>query len=241
VLRFDRVSSTNTLLHSYVAAPANDGLVLVADEQTGGRGKPGRTWHAPSGTSLLVSVLVFPPPLLRRPVLLTVLAAVAVCETVQEYTQRRATIKWPNDVLLAGRKVCGILIEQTPTAAIIGIGLNVTTSPESFVAAGLPFAGSLMSCTHTALDREAVLTTLLARLDARYADWLSGETNELVAKWQWHSGLLGQVVQVTTGQGAWIGRLTALSFEHIGIIDADGRELHWQPEAVEHLTAMGQV
>ena len=85
-------------------------------EQTAGRGQYGRVWTAPAGSSVLLSVLLFPPPALRRPTLLTAWAAVSVCETIQELANLSATIKWPNDVLINGRKVCGILIEQRTVA-----------------------------------------------------------------------------------------------------------------------------
>src|SRR5439155_7970824 len=109
---------------------SNDGLILLAQEQKSGRGQQGRTWIAPPGSSVLLSVLVFPPAWLRRPAMLTAWAAVSVCETVREVAGLEATIKWPNDVLVLGRKVCGILIEQrssaagTPPATVAGIGLN---------------------------------------------------------------------------------------------------------------------
>src|SRR5882672_4818005 len=89
-----------------------------------------------------MSLLLFPPPDLRRPAILTAWAAVSVCETIRRATDLDATIKWPNDVLIQGRKVCGILIEQG-RGTVVGIGLNVHQTAESFAAAGLTEAGSL--------------------------------------------------------------------------------------------------
>jgi BirA family biotin operon repressor/biotin-[acetyl-CoA-carboxylase] ligase len=114
---FDRLDSTNTYAASQADDPANDGLVVIAREQTTGRGQHGRTWQAPAGSSVLLSVLVFPPPALRRPAVLTAWAAVSVCETIRGLTGLQAQIKWPNDVLIHGRKVCGILIEQKTVAS----------------------------------------------------------------------------------------------------------------------------
>src|SRR5262245_55002410 len=109
---FERLDSTNTYAAARADDPANDGLVVVAREQTAGRGQHGRTWQAPSGSSVLLSALLFPPPALRRPALLTAWAAVAVCDAIDALAGLDARIKWPNDVLVEGRKVCGILIEQ---------------------------------------------------------------------------------------------------------------------------------
>jgi BirA family biotin operon repressor/biotin-[acetyl-CoA-carboxylase] ligase len=234
VLRFRRVASTNSIA-ARCADPADDGLVIVADEQTAGRGKPGRQWFAPPGTGLLVSVVLFPPPALRRPVILTVMSAVAVCETVSEHTRWHSVIKWPNDVLVAGKKVCGILIEQGPANTVIGIGLNVTTSPEAFADAGLEQAGSLAMFTSDGLDREAVLHTLLTRLDIAYRDLLNGRPNEIEACWRWHCGLLGQPVRVRSGEEDMTGRLLDVSFAAVLVESPDGTRRAFEPEAVAEL------
>jgi BirA family biotin operon repressor/biotin-[acetyl-CoA-carboxylase] ligase len=115
-LVFARLDSTNSHAALLADDPGNDGIAILAREQTAGRGQHGRVWTAPAGSSVLLSVLLFPPPALRRPTLLTAWAAIAVCETITQLTDLSATIKWPNDVLIDGRKVCGILIEQRTVA-----------------------------------------------------------------------------------------------------------------------------
>src|SRR5262245_42686943 len=142
VLLYDCLDSTNALALSLASDPASDGRVLVAREQTAGRGQHGRSWQSPPGTSVLLSAILFPPPPLRRPAILTAWAAVSVCDTVRDVAGLDATIKWPNDVLIGGRKACGILIEQRG-GTVIGIGLNVRQTAAIFEAAGLPDATSL--------------------------------------------------------------------------------------------------
>src|SRR6516225_9244551 len=112
VLVFDRLDSTNNLAATLANDPANEGLAILADEQTAGRGQHGRTWLAAPGQSVLLSVLIAPPPELCRPAVLTAWAAVAVCATIQRTLDQPPRIKWPNDVLLNERKVGGILIES---------------------------------------------------------------------------------------------------------------------------------
>ncbi len=160
MLVFPRLDSTNTLALSLSGDPSQHGLVLLAEEQSAGRGQYGRSWQAPLRSSVLMSLLLFPPPALRRPALLVAWAAVSVCELVQAATGLAATIKWPNDVLIHGKKVCGILIEQRnsgnpvlPLATVVGLGLNVTQPAEAFAAANLPDAGSLLSMSGTLLAR----------------------------------------------------------------------------------------
>ena len=125
VLVYDCLESTNTLAATLADDRANDGVVILAEEQRAGRGQQGRSWHCPAGAGVLVSVLLFPPTALRRPALLTAWAAVSVCETIRLGTGVQARIKWPNDVLLRGRKVCGILIEQSSTPG----GVNSSFPP----------------------------------------------------------------------------------------------------------------
>src|SRR5712691_2501397 len=142
VLVFDQIDSTNNYAASLAEEPANGGVVIVANEQLAGRWQYRRTWLCPPGDGVLMSVLLFPPPDLRRPALLTAWAAVAVCDTIQQVSDLEPRIKWPNDVLIDGKKVCGILIEQG-RGTVAGIGLNVNQSAESLAAANLPLAGSL--------------------------------------------------------------------------------------------------
>src|SRR3712207_1064353 len=108
VLIYDRLGSTNTLALSGGTDARDHGLIILAREQSAGRGQYGRVWQAPPDSSILMSLLLYPPPELRRPVILTAWAAVAVGELVLEATGLQARIKWPNDVLLHGKKVCGI-------------------------------------------------------------------------------------------------------------------------------------
>jgi BirA family biotin operon repressor/biotin-[acetyl-CoA-carboxylase] ligase len=114
---FQCLSSTNTHATLLADDPANHGRVILAWEQTAGRGQYCRTWQAPASKAVLMSVLLFPPPALRRPALLTAWAAVSVCETIRQATGLQGRIKWPNDVLIRDRKVGGILIESKMQAS----------------------------------------------------------------------------------------------------------------------------
>jgi BirA family biotin operon repressor/biotin-[acetyl-CoA-carboxylase] ligase len=101
------VGSTNDLAARGAGSIANEGLVVLAEEQTAGRGRRGRAWTAPAGTSLLMSVLLFPPEQAADPGWLTAQAAIAVVEVVAAWSGRDARIKWPNDVRVDGRKIAG--------------------------------------------------------------------------------------------------------------------------------------
>ena len=193
ILFFDPVDSTNSVAAGLADDPANDGVAVLAAEQTAGRGQHGRRWQCRPGDGVLLSVLLFPPPALRRPAVLTAWAAVAVCETVHALTGLQARIKWPNDVLLRGRKVCGILIEQG-RAAVVGVGLNVRQPAEYFAEAGLPHGASLAQFTDADLDVRSAAEALLRRVDEEYGRLLDGDLATLETSWKRHVGLLGRDV-----------------------------------------------
>jgi BirA family biotin operon repressor/biotin-[acetyl-CoA-carboxylase] ligase len=233
-LVFAQLDSTNNYAASLAGDPANDGVAVITDEQTAGRGQHGRTWTAAPKASVLLSLLLFPSPPLRRPAILTAWAAVSVCETVRRIVGVQAKIKWPNDVVLKGRKVCGILIEQG-RGTVAGIGLNVRQTAEDFAAAELPFATSLGQHTTVALDTHAVARILLDVLDEEYARLCDGDLATLEACWKWHLDLLGKEVRAECLDGECRGRLLEIAFDGLILRQPDGSELRLPPERVKHL------
>jgi BirA family biotin operon repressor/biotin-[acetyl-CoA-carboxylase] ligase len=235
VLVFDKLDSTNTFAAGLADDPANDGVAVLADEQTAGRGQYGRVWQAPPGVSVLLSVLLFPPPALRRPPVLTAWAALAVCRTVQTVTGLPPSLKWPNDVLMKDHKVCGILIEQG-RGIVVGVGLNVLQSADDFEAAGLPLATSLAQHLATPPSTHAVAHLLLAELDAEWQRLVNGEILGLETAWKKVLGLLGRPVQVVHGDEVIEGRLTGLGFDALEVATGGGRR-RLRPELVRRLSA----
>jgi BirA family biotin operon repressor/biotin-[acetyl-CoA-carboxylase] ligase len=235
VLVLERVDSTNSCAALLADDPANDGLAILADAQTAGRGQHGRTWLCQPGAGVLLSVLLFPSPALRRPAILTAWAAVSACALIQEAAGLRAMIKWPNDVLIRGRKVCGILIEQG-RGTVVGIGLNVNQSAESFAAAGLIEAGSLAALAGHPFDVPEIARRLIRRLDAEYTRLVGGDLASLEACWKERLGLLGKQVVVEGAQAVHDGRLVDLTFDAAVLQLGDGEALRLVPEAIKHVT-----
>jgi BirA family biotin operon repressor/biotin-[acetyl-CoA-carboxylase] ligase len=247
VLVFDRLDSTNTRAAQMADDPANDGLAILADEQTAGRGQHGRTWLAGAGQSVLLSLLFCPQPELCHPAILTAWAAVAVCTTIRRTIGRPTRIKWPNDVLLDDRKVCGILIEsavrQSPQRTVdngqrmtvVGIGLNVQQSAEMFAEAGLPDATSLAQFTASPLDTHAVAADLIRQLDHDYEVLCQGDLGRLEAIWKEHLGLLGKHVVAECHDGTYRGRLLELNFHGIELGRPAGPPQVLAPERIQHL------
>jgi BirA family biotin operon repressor/biotin-[acetyl-CoA-carboxylase] ligase len=161
-LDVDSCESTQALVDT--ALP--EGALVVADHQTGGRGRLGRTWEAPPGTAILCSLLLKPPPDRNAPEL-SLVAGVAVADALERATGLAVQVKWPNDVMLRRSKVAGCLAESRDGVVILGIGVNVNQAGEQ-----LPErAGSLRSLTGLAWDRAALLDSLLDDLDTRYGAW----------------------------------------------------------------------
>lgn len=163
----ERCASTQRLLDG-----APEGAVAAADEQTEGRGRLGRTWQTPGGTSLLFSIVLVPPVPAGKLAELSLVAGAAVAEAIEAETGLRAAIKHPNDVLVAGRKVAGILAEAVDGRVVLGVGVNVSQTdkqlPEDVVtpATSLSLEGAIV-------DRAELLSAILERLEARYDAWVT--------------------------------------------------------------------
>jgi BirA family biotin operon repressor/biotin-[acetyl-CoA-carboxylase] ligase len=248
VLVFDELGSTNTFAAA-LPPDAADGLVVIARNQTAGRGRFGRPWRSRPGAALLMSVVLSPPPDLRRPVILTAWAAVAVAEAVREIAGLQARIKWPNDLFVRGKKVCGILIEQGVAAGpgreprfrtVTGIGLNLGQTADEFAALGLPDAASLGMLGGRAVEFKPAVEAVVRNLDAAWCRLAAGDRVGVEADWKWRVGLLGRDVEVERSDGSRpLGRLKDMGFDGLELERPDGTAEVIPPEAVEHVRAAG--
>lgn len=207
------VPSTMPLAHELAARGATDGTAIVADEQTAGRGRRGRSWHAPPGGAILCSLILRPPLPPRELFLLTAAVSVGLCLGVERATGLRSQLKWPNDLLLGGGKLAGVLTESRFLGgaldhAIVGFGLNVALRaadlpPPSRVGALPPI--SLADALDTAPDRLAVLAAILAAIDQVYDSLWRGGGDALWADWRSRLVGVGEVVRVETEAGPLVG------------------------------------
>jgi BirA family transcriptional regulator, biotin operon repressor / biotin---[acetyl-CoA-carboxylase] ligase len=214
--------STNADLAAAARAGAASGTVLVTDHQSAGRGRLGRTWTAPPGTSIAMSVLVRPegiePP---RWTWLPLLAGIAVADGIRAVAHLPALLKWPNDVLVGGRKLCGILAERVETplgqACVVGMGINVAqqlsdlpTPTATSLAVAAADAGS------TVPPRTALIAAVLAELELLVRRWeAAGDDAAGVRGYVERSDTLGRRVRVELGERSVQGVAEA--------VDHDGR------------------
>jgi BirA family biotin operon repressor/biotin-[acetyl-CoA-carboxylase] ligase len=237
-LVYHDVDSTNSRAAALAGELGSAGVAVLADRQSAGRGQHGRSWQAPPRCGVLLSVLLHAPGELSRPAILTAWAAVSVCEVVRHFTGVQPRIKWPNDVLLRGKKVCGILIEQgahgASTATVAGIGLNVRQSADDLLLAELPLATSLACFASPCPDTDEVARRLIEQLDEEYDRLLNGELTTLEACWGWHLGLLGKEVVAECVDGLHEGRLTEMGFDGIVLSRRDRAPRFLVPEMILH-------
>jgi BirA family biotin operon repressor/biotin-[acetyl-CoA-carboxylase] ligase len=225
--------STNADLIAAARAGAAAGLVLVAEEQTAGRGRLDRSWHSQPGAALTFSVLLRPngvPPAARG--WLPLLTGVAVAAAVEAQTGVQASLKWPNDVLAAGAeapgKLAGILAEQAGDAIVVGVGLNVSASRDELPSG---HATSLWLAGAANPDRQAILIAVLREFERRYLGWTSSSApgdatvSGLRAAYLSFCSTIGRDVRVELpGGGVLAGRATGVDAAGCLLVSAtDGR------------------
>jgi BirA family biotin operon repressor/biotin-[acetyl-CoA-carboxylase] ligase len=215
ILRYDSLPSTNTEAASQAVRGAAEGLCVVAREQTRGRGRQERVWASPPDAGLYFSIVLRPRLKLEAWPLITLMAALAVQDALREACALATDIKWPNDILFEGRKLCGILAETVETkqgrACILGIGINL--SERAYPPELAAHATSIEGATGTAADSERVLVALCAQLARRYAQLHAPATgqSELIRDWSANSSYAaGKRVRVHAATEVFTGTTRGL-------------------------------
>ena len=228
--------STNADVAAAARGAAESGLVLVSDHQSAGRGRFTRVWEAPPGTSLAISVLLRPPPGVpaKRWSWLPLLTGLAVADGLRVATGIRAEVKWPNDVLIDGRKVCGILAERVDgdagAAAVIGMGVNTTLAEYQLP---VPTATSLALAGADVEPGEVAAATLEA-LGQWYLRWLGGA--DLRADYAARCSSVGRTVRVQQSAiDSVVGEATGVDADGRLLVVVAGRVLPFAAGDVAHL------
>ncbi len=216
---YPRIDSTNEQALRLAEAGAAEGTVVVADTQTAGRGRRGRRWLDEPGQALLFSVLLRPTCEESQVAILSLGAAAACAESLaSEYSLPIAT-KWPNDLLITGRKVGGILLEQRGGVVVVGVGLNVNGRPEVLQAqVGAPLT-TLEKHYGAPLPRKEVLVGILEKIDDIYQQFQAGGPAEVVGRYRRFESVLGHRVCVHVGQEVVWGTATALPDSGALVVD----------------------
>lgn len=225
LLRFDTVTSTNDIAREMAQRGAEEGLTVIARSQTAGRGRKGRQWASPEGEGLYLSLLLRPRINAADASLLPLAAAIGVAETLRFDFHIEADIKWPNDILARGRKICGILVESAIEGhdlqfAIMGIGINVRQ--REFREEIADNATSILIESGVERSIDEVMAALLPRLDLWYRESLI-RPERIVARWEELSSYArGREVTIISPEGVIEGTTRGLTRRGSLIVEVDG-------------------
>lgn len=200
ILYFRTLPSTMDFARRLAGEGALEGTVILCDEQTEGRGRQGRKWFASPYSGILLSV-IFRPTLAQLPQL-NMLASLAIVLTIEKVAGTKSTIKWPNDVLMNGKKVAGILMEnvfsgEALQAAIMGVGLNISLDVTAYPEIAT-IATSLSAETGRDFNRDDILRTLLEEIDSLYH--VIKRSEDVYHRWLAHVDTVGKMVRIKTGE-----------------------------------------
>lgn len=223
------VSSTQEIAHRIASDGAEEGTVVVADEQLGGKGRLGRPWFSPIGTGIWMSLILKPkiPP--QQAPQLTLLTAVAVIRGIKEKTGLHCDIKWPNDILLNGKKLVGILTEMQADpdqihSVIIGIGINVNQN--SFPEEIIDIATSLKIEKGEEINRASVMQSIMAQFEQLYELFLADGFLPIKQMWEAHAITIGRRITARTITNSIQGYAKGITDDGVLLLEDDFGTLH---------------
>jgi BirA family transcriptional regulator, biotin operon repressor / biotin---[acetyl-CoA-carboxylase] ligase len=235
-----QTESTQIVAHQWAREGAPEGAVVIAEEQLQGRGRLGRAWHSPPGTGIWMSMILRPPIPLSHAPHLTLLASVAVQAALAESTGLPVKIKWPNDLLIHGKKVCGILTELRGEQdqihyVIMGMGINVNVKTDDWPDWLKRVGTSLMHECGRPVHRASLAAGILYELERRYQMYLRQGFGPIRKAWQERAGMLGKQITARTTQGTMTGIAQELNEQGAlllrtqqGVVPVYSAEIEWR-------------
>jgi len=216
VLLFDEVPSTNDIALEMAANGVPEGLAILAESQTGGKGRLGRNWFSPSGKNIYFSLLLRPSVQVREYPLFSPTAALGVIKGIRRCTGLEVGIKWPNDLVLSEKKVGGILLVSGGAGGyaqplVIGLGLNVNLNPSDFPEDLQEIATALRIPLKVSIDRNTLMMNLIEAVSAEIHRLQRGEIQAIMNEVRLHCVTLGKKVRVSTVRQVFEGNAEALS------------------------------
>jgi BirA family biotin operon repressor/biotin-[acetyl-CoA-carboxylase] ligase len=198
---FSHTDSTNNRAKLFASEGAPEGTLIVAEEQTSGRGRRGRRWFSPSSEGIYTSIILRPSISPNEAPKLTLMASVAVAETLLSMTSLALSIKWPNDIIINGRKIAGILTEISTEMeridyVVIGVGINVNTPRKSLPSDIKDTATSVLMETGKPFPRIALLRAYLEWLEIYYTTFMTKGFEPVMKRWKHLAGMIGRNISV---------------------------------------------
>jgi BirA family biotin operon repressor/biotin-[acetyl-CoA-carboxylase] ligase len=207
LLVFGRVTSTNDIAVNMARSGVPEGTAIVAEEQTRGRGRLGRSWYSPPGEGLWLSMILRPDIENRQSGTVSLVVALGIARALRDTYGIDAALKWPNDILVDGRKICGILTEaefagENIEFVVVGMGMNVLSKASDFPAGLRHLATSVLIETFLAHPRSRVLADVLKSVEEAYEELSARGFGALRSDLMNHSMMMGKMVRVMTATGA---------------------------------------
>lgn len=224
-----KTDSTNLRAKALAAHGAAEGVVVVAETQTSGRGRRGRSWYSPPGQSIYTSIILRPPMAPAQAPQITLMTAVALAQTLSQTAGLDAKIKWPNDILINGKKIAGILTEISTDMdvvdyVVVGLGINVNTPENEMPVDIREIATSALIQKGRPLPRVALLCALLKIFEQCYEQLNTEGFPPIMVKWRQMSDIIGQPVYVDVLDKRYTGIVAAVDDDGVLILeDAHGR------------------
>jgi BirA family transcriptional regulator, biotin operon repressor / biotin---[acetyl-CoA-carboxylase] ligase len=223
-----KTDSTNAEISRHLSVhPSEGGFVVIADCQTGGKGRSGRVWHSAPGTGIYLSMSIQPNFSPEQLPLVTLMAGLATAIAVNKFITNPAKLKWPNDLMLNDKKIAGVLCEyhvsKFPTV-IIGIGINVNHT--QFPADIKDIATSLKLETGLETNRTTLIMQLVTQLNFQYGELKNNQVQALIDNWTLHSDLFGKSIKINKGDQCITGK--AIRLDPLGrliILNESGKEI----------------
>nr|WP_277398361.1 biotin--[acetyl-CoA-carboxylase] ligase [Neobacillus citreus] len=224
----ETVESTQKIAHRLSSENVPEGTVVIAEEQISGRGRMNRPWHSPKYTGIWMSLILRPNIPLTKAPQLTLLTAVAIVQAIEEVTGLNPEIKWPNDILLNGKKITGILTEMQAEAdqihsIIIGMGLNVNQTKDDFPPELQNIASSLLIEKGDALSRASIIRSIFTHFEKLYLLFLEKGFYPIKLLWEGYAISIGKMIKARTLTGVIEGKALGITDEGVlKIEDASG-------------------
>jgi len=230
IYSLDRVGSTNALAHKYAERGQPEGTLIIAERQTAGKGRLGRSWHSPAGCGLYFSLILRPPiPPAEAPGI-SLIAALSIVEAIRAASKLKAQLKWPNDVLCGGRKVAGVLTELAAELdrvryVVVGIGINVNHQAEDFPPALRDKAGSLHQLVGAPIDRIKLVQLVLSRFEINYLRFVECGLKDAIKPIRRYSSVLGKSVSFQINGNHQQGRAVDIDGNGMLVVEVDGQRV----------------
>ncbi|WP_028402727.1 bifunctional biotin--[acetyl-CoA-carboxylase] synthetase/biotin operon repressor [Ectobacillus panaciterrae] len=228
----ETVDSTQKIASRLVYEGAPEGTVIVAEEQTAGRGRLSRQWHSPKGTGIWMSLILRPAIPVHQAPQLTLLAAVSVAQAIEAYTGLSAGIKWPNDILINGKKAVGILTELQADpdrihAVIIGIGINVNQQKHHFADEIQHIATSLAIEKGAEVNRASLMQAVFAQMEKLYKEYLQNGFGLIKMLWESHAVSIGKEITARTLHQTLVGTAKGITEDGVLILEDKSGNIHY--------------